>query len=327
MTEDRDFDRSLAVLERLRDAVGSAVVGQKDVVEAALVALLCRGNLLLEGVPGLGKTLLVRALASALGLAYSRIQFTPDLMPADILGTNILSEEGGRRAFRFSRGPIFAHVVLADEVNRATPKTQSALLEAMEERTVTVGGTTYPLGTPFVVLATQNPIEMEGTYPLPEAQLDRFLFKVCVGYPSLDELLAITARNTEGDGPALPSPVVSEHEVCAAQELVRDIPIARPLREYVARLVLATHPESPLAPAEVRSFVEYGASPRAAVACILGAKAHALLAGEPNVRTVDIEAVFPLAFAHRVILSFRGEAEGISVPPLLARVWKETAVL
>ncbi len=327
MITEQDLDRTYSTLARLRGAIGTAVVGQGAVVEAALVALLCGGNVLLEGVPGLGKTLVVRALASSLGLRFSRIQFTPDLMPADIVGTNVLSDDGGRRQFTYSPGPIFANVVLADEVNRATPKTQSALLEAMEERTVTVGKATYPLGTPFLVFATQNPIEMEGTYPLPEAQLDRFFFKVPVGYPSLEGLVAITERNAEGGGVALPQPVASADDVLSAQAVVREVPIAQPLREYVARLVLATHPEGGHAPKDVRSFVEYGASPRAAIATILGAKAHALLADEPNVRRADIEAVFPLALVHRVILSFRGEAEGVSVPALLRRVWEETPIL
>ena len=327
MIAERDIEQAHALIGRLRGAVAEVIVGQQNAVDATLIALLCRGNLLLEGVPGLGKTLLVRALASALGLRFSRIQFTPDLMPADILGTNILSEDGGRRRFSYSAGPIFANVVLADEVNRATPKTQSALLEAMEEHTVTVGKATYPLEAPFIVLATQNPIEMEGTYPLPEAQLDRFLFKVLVGYPSLEELVAIAERNTEGDGAALPKPVASSEEVLSAQAVVREIPIAEPLRQYVARLVLATHPGSEHAPKDVASLVEYGASPRAAIAIILGAKAHALLAGEPNVRRADIEAVFRPALVHRVILSFKGEAEGVSVATLLEQVWKETPVL
>ena len=327
MITERDLDQAHALLGRLRGAINEAIVGQKTVVDATLIALLCRGNLLLEGVPGLGKTLLVRALASALGLRFSRIQFTPDLMPADILGTNILSEDGGRRQFTYSPGPIFANVVLADEVNRATPKTQAALLEAMEERTVTVGKATYPLDAPFIVLATQNPIEMEGTYPLPEAQIDRFLFKASVGYPSLEDLTAITERNTESAGLTLPKPVASAEEILSAQAVVREIPIAWPLRQYVSRLVLATHPESEHAPKDVKSFVEYGASPRAAIAVILGAKAHALLAGEPNVRKVDIEAVFRPALVHRVILNFRGEAEGVSVSTLLEQAWKETPVL
>ena len=327
MIGERDLDRATALMERLLGAINETVVGQAAVVEATLIALLCGGHLLLEGVPGLGKTLLVRVLASALGVRFSRIQFTPDLMPADIVGTNVLSEDGGQRRFTYSPGPIFANVILADEINRATPKTQSALLEAMEEKTVTVGKATYPLDSPFMVLATQNPIEMEGTYPLPEAQVDRFLFKVGVGFPSVEELVAITERNTEQVRLRLPEPVACAEDVLSAQAVAREIPIARPLREYVARLVFATHPEVEHAPKDVRSFVEYGASPRAALALILGAKAHALLAGEPNVRKADIDAVFRPALIHRVILNFKGEAEGVSVPSLLDQVWKETPVL
>ena len=327
MIGERDLDRASALMERLLGAISETIVGQAAVVEATLIALLCGGHLLLEGVPGLGKTLLVRVLASALGVRFSRIQFTPDLMPADIVGTNVLSEDAGQRRFTYSPGPIFANVILADEINRATPKTQSALLEAMEEKTVTVGKATYPLDSPFMVLATQNPIEMEGTYPLPEAQVDRFLFKLGVGFPSIDELVAITERNTEQVKLRLPEPVACAEDVLSAQAVAREIPIARPLREYVARLVFATHPEHERAPRDVRSFVEYGASPRAALALILGAKAHALLAGEPNVRKADIDAVFRPALIHRVILNFKGEAEGVSVQSLLDQVWKETPVL
>ena len=327
MITEKDLETAQATFERLQRAIEGVIVGHDAVIEATLIALLCRGNLLLEGVPGLGKTLLVRTLASALGLRFSRIQFTPDLMPADIVGTDIITEDGGKRQFTYSPGPVFANVVLADEVNRATPKTQSALLEAMEERTVTVGKATYPLEEPFIVLATQNPIEMEGTYPLPEAQVDRFLLKATVGYPCLDELVDIAKRNTEGDGLRLPEPVASGEEILQARRVVREVPIAEELRRYVGRLVLATHPGSPHATPKVKEFVEYGASPRAAIALILGAKAHAFLAGEGNVRRADLEAVFHPALVHRVILNFKGEAEGIEVSDLLAEVWKETAVV
>jgi MoxR-like ATPase len=248
-------------------------------------------------------------------------------MPADILGTDIITKNGGERRFTYSPGPIFAHVVLADEINRATPKTQSALLEAMEERTVTVGKRTYPLEEPFIVLATQNPIEMEGTYPLPEAQVDRFLLKALVDTPSLDELVAIAERNTEGEGLVLPSPVATGEEILACRRVVREVPIAEELRRYIGRLVLATHPGSPHALGPVNEYVEYGASPRAAIALVRAAKAHAFLAGEPNVRRADIEAVFPLALVHRVILNFKGEAEGIVVSDLLRDVWKKTVIV
>ncbi len=327
MITERDVDLAQEAFTRLREAIGQTIVGHERVVELTLISLLSRGNLLLEGVPGLGKTLLVRALASALGLRFSRIQFTPDLMPADILGTNLITEDGGRRGFTYSPGPLFSNLVLADEINRATPKTQSALLEAMEERTVTVGKTTYPLEEPFIVLATQNPIEMEGTYPLPEAQVDRFLLKATVETPSLAELVKITERNTEGEGLTLPQPVAGAAEVLTAQRVIREIPIAEELRRYIGRLVLATHPRNPHAPTAVKEFVEYGASPRAAIALVLGAKAHAFLAGEPNVRRADIEVVFLSALVHRVIPNFKGEAEGIAVSDLLAQVFKETPVV
>jgi MoxR-like ATPase len=327
MITEKDLERAEQVCTRLQGAIEGVIVGHERVIRSTLITLLCAGNLLLEGVPGLGKTLLVRALASALSLRFSRIQFTPDLMPADILGTDIITKDGGERRFIYSPGPIFAHVVLADEINRATPKTQSALLEAMEERTVTVGKKTYPLEEPFIVLATQNPIEMEGTYPLPEAQVDRFLLKASVETPSLDELVMIAERNTEGAGLVLPSPVATGEEILACRRVVREIPIAEELRRYIGRLVLATHPTSPYAPGKVSKYVEYGASPRAAIALIRGAKAHAFLAGEPNVRRVDIEAVFLPALVHRVILNFRGEAEGIAVTDLLREVWEKTAVV
>jgi MoxR-like ATPase len=303
------------------------IVGQKDVTRRTLIALLSRGNVLLEGVPGLGKTLLVRTLSHALGLPFSRIQFTPDLMPTDIIGTNIIRETGGDRRFEFSRGPLFANIVLADEINRATPKTQSALLEAMEERTITVAGTTYALAEPFIVLATQNPIEMEGTYPLPEAQLDRFMLKISVEYPSLDELVRITTLNTEAADIVFPAPVATAQDILDARSVVRDVPIAEGLREYVARLVLATHPGSAQAPAMVRDFVQYGASPRAAIAMIRAAKAHAFLCGEVHVRPSDIEAVFLPALNHRIILNFKGEAEGASSSTILRDVWQKVPVL
>jgi len=327
MITDTELDDAYATFERLKSTIGTVIVGHETVIDAVLIGLLCRGNVLLEGVPGLGKTLLVRTLASALGLRFSRIQFTPDLMPADIVGTDIITEEDGRRRFRFAPGPIFANIVLADEVNRATPKTQSALLEAMEERTVTVGSNTYPLEEPYIVLATQNPIEMEGTYPLPEAQVDRFLLKASVPFPRLADLIEITTRNTDGDGIVLPAPVASAADVLTARRAVRAIPIALGLRDYIGRLVLATHPTSEHAPEKVREYVEYGASPRAAIALVMGAKAHAFLSGEPNVRPGDIEAVFYPALMHRIILNFRGEAEGIKIADLLAQVWEKVPIV
>jgi len=327
MISEKDIVRTQEVFARLTETIHGVIVGHEEVVRSSLVTLLCRGNLLLEGVPGLGKTLLVRTLAAALGLNFSRIQFTPDLMPADIVGTDIITEEDGHRTFVFARGPVFTNILLADEINRATPKTQSALLEAMQERTVSVGSQTYPLDEPYIVLATQNPIEMEGTYPLPEAQIDRFMFKADVPFPSLPELVEISARNTEADGIQMPEAVASAEDILLARQVVREIPIAESLREYVARLVLATHPTSEHAPARVREFVEYGGSPRAALALIMGAKAHAFLHGEPNVREADIDAIYRLALIHRLVLNFRGEAEGVTSGDLLAEIKNHVNVL
>jgi MoxR-like ATPase len=327
MTTEGSLTRAFDAFSRLERALGEVIVGQKDVTRRTLIALLARGNVLLEGVPGLGKTLLVRTLSRALGLPFSRIQFTPDLMPTDIIGTNIIRETGGDRRFEFSRGPLFANIVLADEVNRATPKTQSALLEAMEERTITVAGTTHALAEPFIVLATQNPIEMEGTYPLPEAQLDRFMLKISVEYPSLSDLVRITTLNTEAADIVFPAPVATAQDILDARSVVRGLPIAEGLREYVARLVLATHPGSAQAPAMVRDFVQYGASPRGAIAIIVAAKAHAFLSGEVHVRPSDIEAVFLPALNHRIILNFKGEAEGASTTTILRDVWQKVPVL
>ena len=300
----------------LRTRLRGTIVGQEDVVEIALWALLSRGHVLLEGVPGLGKTLIVRALSRVLGLTYSRIQFTPDLMPADIVGTNVFSGDG----FKFMAGPVFAHVVLADEVNRATPKTQSALLEAMQERQVTVGRATYPLPDPFIVLATQNPIEMEGTYPLPEAQLDRFMFKAEVRFPQAGELVEIVRRNTEGAGIVLPEPLLDERRVRQAQAVVGAFPVPTPLMEYAARLVLATHPGSPPAPELVQRYVLYGASPRGSLALVQGAKARAFLAGRYHVEAEDILAALRPSLIHRLILNFRADAEGIRPGQVLDQV-------
>lgn len=314
--EKTDIDRAQEALATLRTAIATVIVGQGAVIEVVLWALLGRGHVLLEGVPGLGKTLVVRTLAKALGLSFSRIQCTPDLMPADILGTNVFSEDG----FRFMPGPVFANIVLADEINRATPKTQSALLEAMQERQVTVANTTHPLPDPFIVLATQNPIEMEGTYPLPEAQLDRFLFKAEVSYPAEQELVEIIRRNTEGPGIVLPNPVLTKEDVLLCQKVVLEFPVHEELLAYAARLVLATHPHERLAPEPVKKYVLYGASPRAGLALILGAKARAFLSGRFHLEVEDVQAAFRPALIHRVILNFRAEAEGVSPWQVLAEV-------
>ncbi len=309
--------------------VARVIVGQQDVVRGVLICVLAGRHALLEGVPGLGKTMLIRALAEALDLKFARIQFTPDLMPADITGTDIMEEtEDGRRVFRFHHGPIFANLVLADEINRATPKTQSALLEAMQEKTVTVASRSYPLELPFFVLATQNPLEMEGTYPLPEAQLDRFMFKVNVAYPSVSELVSILERTTGADT-AIPRKVADGRQVIAMGRLALATPVASHITDYVARLVVATHPDDPSAPESVRRYVRYGASPRGAQALIIGAKVNALLEGRFNVAFEDVQAVAPAALRHRLLLNFEGLAEGVSpdaiVKDLLAAVRKTVA--
>jgi MoxR-like ATPase len=305
---------------RIEAEVGRYIVGQRKVVRHVLVCLLAGGHVLLEGVPGLGKTMLVRSLAQVLDLGFARIQFTPDLMPADVVGTDILEEaDDRRRRFRFQPGPVFTNLLLADEINRATPKTQSALLEAMQERTVTVANRSYPLPAPFMVLATQNPIEMEGTYPLPEAQLDRFLFKVDVGFPSSHELVEILDRTTGGSEPVLEK-VADGAAVLAMAALAREVPAASPVATYVTRLVLATHPTDDGAPPAVRRYVRYGASPRGAQALILGAKVTALLAGRYNVAVEDVRAVVAVALRHRVLLNFEAQAEGVSPDDVVAAV-------
>jgi MoxR-like ATPase len=291
--------------------VARVIVGQENVVRHVLVSILAGGHTLLEGVPGLGKTMLIRTLGQALSLAFSRIQFTPDLMPADITGTDIMEETPeGQRVFRFQPGPVFANLVLADEINRATPKTQSALLEAMQEKTVTVANETYLLPAPFFVLATQNPLEMEGTYPLPEAQLDRFLFKVNVLFPSAAELTEIVARTTGGATPAA-RPVAGGDQIIAMQQLARQVPIASHVADYVSRLVINSHPAQ-TSVVLVRNYMRYGASPRAAQALVLAAKIWALLDGRYNVSFDDVRAVAAASLRHRLILNFEGLADAIS---------------
>jgi len=300
--------------EALRRAIATVVVGQQTVVEQVLWGLIAGGHVLLEGAPGLGKTLLVRTLADAMSLRFSRIQFTPDLMPSDVTGTNVLvTDATGRTTGRFelARGPIFAQLVLADEINRATPKTQSALLEAMQEHSVTIAGTRHLLEEPFFVLATENPIEMEGTYPLPEAQLDRFLLKVLVSAPDEDTLTAIVARTT-GHEVAMPSAVLDRHQVLELRALCRDVAVAEPVARYAARLVGASEPSSPTAPAIVRRALRYGAGVRGAQSLVLAAKALALLAGRAQVAFADLQAVALPVLRHRLIRSFEGEADGIT---------------
>ncbi|MFQ5407091.1 MAG: AAA family ATPase [Anaerolineales bacterium] len=314
------------IARRIEEEVGKVIVGQTYVVRHVLVAVITGGHALLEGVPGLGKTMIVRTLARVLDLNFSRIQFTPDLMPADIIGTDILEESAdGRRQFRFQAGPVFSNLVLADEINRATPKTQSALLEAMQEKTVTVSKVTYPLEPPFFVMATQNPIEMEGTYPLPEAQLDRFLFKVNMDFPSTDELVEILDRTT-GEAEPEVSTVARGEQIVAMGMLARQVPVASHVHAYVAGLVKATHPSGEAAPPMVREFVRYGASPRGAQALILGAKVLALMADRYNVSFEDIQTVAPAALRHRILLNFEGQAEGVDPDDIVADVLAHVSV-
>jgi len=316
-------ERFAELATRIETEVGGFIVGQRQLVRQTLISLLAGSHALLEGVPGLGKTMLVRTMAEALDLGFSRIQFTPDLMPADIVGTNIIVEEGGERRFRFQQGPIFSNLVLADEINRATPKTQSALLEAMQEHRVTVAKQQYTLSEPFFVLATQNPLEMEGTYPLPEAQLDRFFFKVDVPFPSEEDLVAIMERTTGIEQPVV-GKAATGAEVIAMQRVAREVPIASHVMAYAIRILRATHPDTERVPEIVRSYVRYGASPRGAQAMVLGAKIHALLDGRFNVAYADVQAVASPALRHRVILNFEGEAEGITTDSIVRAILAET---
>jgi MoxR-like ATPase len=311
-------------LTQLEDELARIVVGQREVVRQTLVAILAGGHVLLEGVPGLGKTLLCRSFSQALDLTFRRIQFTPDLMPADILGTLVVTEDAtGRKGFQFQEGPIFGNLILADEINRATPKTQSALLEAMQEHMVTTAGERRALPDPFFVLATQNPIEMEGTYPLPEAQLDRFLFKVDVPPQGVDALVEILRRTTGVDVPE-PKKTIDSATLRRFRGLVREVPCAEPVLRYAATLVRATHPDAAETPERVKRFVRYGASPRAAQAIVLGAKVTALLAGRAHVDPDDVAAVALPALRHRVLLNFEGEAEGVKVDDLVREVIQAT---
>ena len=313
------FRRSVT---ELRDEVGKVVVGNDAVIEAVLICMLAGSHALLEGVPGLGKTLLVRTMADALKLEFSRIQFTPDMMPADILGTTMIEDdpEGrGRRHFTFRTGPVFANIVLADEINRATPKTQSALLEAMQEHRVTIGNHTHTIAEPFFVLATQNPLESEGTYPLPEAQLDRFFFKLHVAFPSRSELHAILERTT-GESRPEAKPVLDGARIQEMQRLVREVPVAQPVVDYAVRLIEATHPEHADASEEVRRYVNYGASPRGAQAVLLASKCYALFDGRFAPGIDDVKKAALPALRHRVLLNFEGEAEGIKTDPLIRTI-------
>ena len=304
---------------KLRSEIAKAVVGHDEIVEGVLICLFAGGHAFLEGVPGLGKTLLIRTLSDALHLQFARIQFTPDLMPADITGTTVVVETDSGRDFEFRKGPLFAQMVLADEINRATPKTQSALLEAMQERTVTVGGETHPLEKPFFVMATQNPIEQEGTYPLPEAQLDRFFFKLHVGYSGREELMEIIERTTSGISADVHR-VLDTRTIISYQQSVREVSISNDVQDYAVRIVLATHPDEPIATPKVKSFFRFGASPRAAQTLVLGAKVRALFAGRTKVDAEDVKDVALPALRHRCILNFEAEAEGISCDDILTNL-------
>lgn len=316
----QDLETFRVDFTRLRNEISRVIVGQQEIVEGTLSALIAGGHVLLEGVPGLGKTMLVRTLADALHLDFSRIQFTPDLMPADLVGTNVVLETtDGHRKFEFQKGPVFGNVVLTDEINRATPKTQSALLEAMQERSVTVAGTTYDLPQPFLVMATQNPLEMEGTYPLPEAQLDRFFIKLMVRFPNSDEMASILDRTT-GDHDPRAEAVMSGERIMQLRTLARQIPIANDVRQHAIDMVLATHPDQDIASDVVKRFVRYGSSPRGAQALILYGKILAVLDHRYHVAREDLNRAAHPVLRHRMILNFEGQAENINVDEVISDV-------
>jgi MoxR-like ATPase len=314
--------------DALRSEIGKAIVGHEEIVEGVLVCLFVGGHALLEGVPGLGKTYLIRSLSQALSLDFSRIQFTPDLMPADILGTNMIIEDPttGRRQFEFQRGPLFGQIILADEINRATPKTQSAMLEAMQEHSVTVAGKRYALEEPYFVMATQNPIEQEGTYPLPEAQLDRFFYKLVINYSSRDDLKEILNRTTTGYKPEV-KPAMTGPEILEAQQLVRRVVMAPHVQDYAVRVAMATHPDGEFAVDATNRYVRWGSSPRGAQAITLAAKVHALLDGRYHVSFEDVQKAAPPVLRHRVLLNFEGEAENVSTDDIIREIVDNTPTM
>jgi len=309
----------------VREQIGRVIVGHDDIIHGVLTAIFVGGHCLLEGVPGLGKTMLIRTLSETMNLDFNRVQFTPDLMPSDILGTNMIVENSdGRRAFEFQKGPIFTQICLADEINRATPKTQSALLETMQEGTVTIAGKRHELKKPFFVLATQNPIEQEGTYPLPEAQLDRFLFKLVVGYSGRDELNTIIDRTTKGTV-VVPDKVMDGDEIIRWQHLVRQVILAPHVQDYIARLILATHPDGPYAPSTTNQFIRWGASPRGAQTIALASKVRALLDSRFNVSFEDVRRVYLPAMRHRVVLNFEAQSEGLDSDKVLLEILEKVS--
>jgi MoxR-like ATPase len=310
----------VAEIARLREEVAKMIVGQTDIVEGVITCLLANGHALLEGVPGLGKTMLVRTMAEAVSLNYSRIQFTPDLMPADIVGTNMIQEdETGTKKYVFQQGPVFCNILLADEINRATPKTQSALLEAMQEQSVTVANDTFQLPPPFIVLATQNPLEMEGTYPLPEAQLDRFMFKLMVTFPSRSNMHDILDRTTRSEHPEV-NPVIDGPKILELRALVRQVPVAQQVQDYAIRVLEATHQDTAEALPVTKKYLRFGSSPRGAQSMLLGAKIKALLDGRFSASCDDIRAVAPACLRHRLILNFEGEAEGVGTDDIIGEI-------
>ncbi len=320
-SEVASFQEKIAIL---RKEIGRMLVGQREVIDGVILCLLADGQVLLEGVPGLGKTMLVRTLSEAIDCQFNRIQFTPDMMPSDITGTNmIVEDERGNKVFEFQKGPVFTNILLADEINRATPKTQAALLEAMQEKSVTVGGHTYKLEAPFFVMATQNPLEMEGTYPLPEAQLDRFLFKIDVPFPNKDELHEVLRRTTAGESPKV-SAVMSKQDILTLRALAAEVPIAEHVQDYALKIVLGTHPEMDTCSERVKKYVRFGSSPRGAQAIIKAAKIHAIFDGRFNVSNDDIRFAAVPALRHRTILNFEGVAENISTDDILADLIKHT---
>jgi MoxR-like ATPase len=319
MTEE-NIKEIIEKIKIVENEVGKAIIGQKDIIRQVIIAIFTGGNVLLEGSPGLGKTQLVKTLSSVMDLSFSRIQFTPDLMPADVVGTNIIvKNDSGNSGFQFQKGPVFAHLVLADEINRATPKTQSALLEAMQEHTVTVGSSTYRLEEPFMVLATQNPIENEGTYPLPEAQLDRFLFKLNVPFPNLEELKGIIGVTINNEGSELQR-IMNGEEILNIRKILKEVPISKSVEEYALKVILATHPDYERAPEASRKYIRYGASPRAAQTIISTSKVRAVMEGRYNVSFEDIKYVAYPALRHRIFMNFDAVADGVSAEAVIGEI-------